>query len=219
MTLPHIPQETAVIVAVIALVGTLLNILATYLISRKRVTFEAAQNKIKQEQDELLMRLKSELDERLKAVEFQRTRSTAEDDRKRNADSEKLKEISQILPPSQIISFLHHHDFGGTFDREELTPLSRFLDWSPNPMNHFLNADLEMLKVDLTGKIQRFNNLVGVLTFPRQGTFSSVLPESEVNSVRSKTIDENAKRLNDAAETIAEAYEKLLTESRAKLGS
>jgi hypothetical protein len=129
-------------------------------------------------------------------------------------DASTLTSILAVLGPDNVIAFLRNHDFAGIYDREEGEPLLRFLELSRRPDSEFLNPELEQLRESLVALGARLAKLLALKTHPRQGTFSSVLPENMVNEIRPAWIDANAEEINDCATAFVDAFEKLVRHAR-----
>jgi hypothetical protein len=219
--MPNTP-EIALIVALIALTGVLVNALVTLYNARKRGNIDEQLLKLKAELDQLnareMARVQTEHTETLKKLEFERTQELADGERKRKADSERFAFILELLNPQEVIAFLREHDFGGMFDRKKIAPLNRFVDISTNPEQTFLFTELEQQRVQLAERARALSKLLGLNTHPRQGPFSSVLPENYINEVRPAWVDENATEINDAATSFVKAFEEFVYQCRVKLG-
>lgn len=214
--------EVALIAALLALLGVLVNALITANNARKSRELDQELVRLKAQLDQLnavdLIRVQSQHSERLKTLEFTRAQRAADDERKRQTDAATLAAILTVIP-ARLIQFLKQHDFGGTFNREELAPLDAFLSEASHPDREFLISELETLRTRLLESGRNLSNLIAFKTFPREHTFSSVLPAEAVLGPRADWVDDNASELNNAAEEFVSAFEELVRSSRARLGS
>jgi hypothetical protein len=219
--MPNTP-EIALIVALIALSGVLVNALVTAYNARKRGSIDERLLKMKAELNQLnageMVRIQAEHTETLKKLEFDHMRELADYERKRKADSERFASVLELLNPQEVIAFLREHDFGGMFDRKEIAPLHRFVDISNGPEQAFLLADLEQQRIQMAERARTLSKLLGLNTHPRQGNLSSVLPENYVNQPRPVWVNKNATEINDAATAFVQAFDEFVRQCRAKLG-
>ncbi len=82
-------------------------------------------------------------------------------------DRELLVKIREILPStSEVIELMRTQDFYGTFPRENLKALHKFIQYCKTPEFEFLDADLESLRGELESHITGFLYLIGLHTFP-----------------------------------------------------
>ncbi len=215
--------EIALAVALIALFGVMVNALVAANNARKRGELDEKLVQMKAKLDQLnaveMARVQAEFSERLKLLEFDRSKQTADDDRKRKADAATLASIIKTLEPDGIIAFLREHDFGGLFDRNDIAPLGRFIDHASRPDQEFLTTELEELRSRLLLLARELSNLIGAKTYPRNGTLNSVLPEHLVNVERPPLIRENATKLNDTATDFVDSFDELVRKARSILGA
>lgn len=215
-------SEIALVVALIALIGVLVNAFVAAYNARKRGIIDERLLRLKTEFDQFnareMARVQAEHSETLKKLEFERTQELADNERKRKADLELFTSILELLNPQEVIAFLRKHDFGGMFDREEIAPLHYFVDISTSPEQAFLDADLDQQRIRMVERARRLSKLLGLKTHPRKGTCSSVLPENQVNEVRPTWVNENATKINDAATAFVQAFDEFVLQCREKLG-
>jgi hypothetical protein len=220
--MPSTP-EIALAVALIALFGVMVNALVAANNARKRGELDEKLIQLKATLDQLnaveMAKVQAEFSERLKLLEFDRSKQTADDDRKRKADAATLASILKTLEPNGIIAFLREHDFGGLFNRNDIAPLGRFIDQASQPDQEFLTSELEELRSRLVLLGRTLSNLIGAKTYPRHGNFNSVLPENLVNVERPPVIRENATKLNDTATDFVDSFDELVRKARSILGA
>jgi hypothetical protein len=220
--MPSTP-EIALAVALIALFGVMVNALVAANNARKRGELDEKLVQMKAKLDQLnaveMARVQAEFSERLKLLEFGNSQQAADEDRKRKADTATLASILKTLEPDGFIAFLRDHDFGGLFDRNDIAPLGRFIDLASRSDQEFLTSELEVLRSSLVSHGRELSNLIGAKTYPRHGTFSSVLPENLVNVERSPLIRENATKLNDTATDFVDSFDELVRKARSILGA
>lgn len=210
--------EIAVIIALLALFGVLINALVAANNARKRGELDTKLLEIKSKLDQFnameIAKVQAEHSAKLKSLEFDRLQNAAAEERRRTADSANLTKLLEILDPNQVIAFLRTHDFNGIYDRNESDPLLRFLEMSKRPDSEFLAPQLEALRGSLLTVGSKLSQLLAFKTHPRQGTFSSVLPQNQVNEERPAWVNENAEEINGCATSFVEAFEKLVREAR-----
>ena len=219
--MPQTP-EIALLLALIALFGVLVNALVAANNARKRGEIDQKLLEFKAKLDHLnaidLAKVQAEHSEKLKSLEFDSKNSSEADERRRTADSATLLKILEILDPGNAIAFLREHDFNGTYNRHDSDPVFAFLEFSKRPESEFLDSDLENIRDKLIAIGTALSRLLALKTHPRQSTFNSVLPERYVNEIRPKWVDENAEELNDTASKFVEVYESLIRSARARNG-
>jgi hypothetical protein len=164
-----------------------------------------------------LAKVQAEHAARLKALEFDRTKTVADESRKRKADAQVLARVLSSLRPEGVITFLRDHDFGGSFDPEWVKPLHRFVDEANRPDHEFLLPELEALRLNLIEKGRVLSNLVALKTHRRDFGFQSVLPDSLVNAERPKHIIDAALNLNNAATDFVASYDELIRKARSEV--
>jgi hypothetical protein len=210
--------EVAFGVALLALVGVFFTALMAGWNARKRGEVDRQLLEVKANLDKLnaleLAKVQAEHSAKLKAIEQDRANQNAAEERRRSADAATLKNILDALNPDTVIAFLRNHDFGGLYNRESTEPLKRFLALSRRPDAEFLNPVLEQQRESLIETGDRLVRLLALKTHPRQGTFSSVVPESMINEKHPPWIDENAKEINDTATEFVDSFENLVRRAR-----
>lgn len=213
-----VSPEIALTVGLLALFGALVNALVAANNSRKRRELDAKLVELKSRLDQVnaieLAKVQAEHSVKLKTLEFERTHNAASEERRRSADSAILAKILEVLDPERLISFLRDHDFHGTFDRNDHDSLRRFLEMSKRPDCEFLEPELETLRSSLVSIGSSLSRMLALKTYPRKGTFSSVLPEQQVNEERPSWVDKNADELNGCATDFVEAFDKLVRHAR-----
>ena len=215
--------DPAIVIALIALFGALINALVAANNARKRGDLDSRLLELKANLDKLnavdLARVQAEHTTRLKELEFDRTDQRAKDDRRRSADTATLLTIIEVLQPDHIIAFLRTHDFSGIYNRDDTDPIFRFLELAKRPDNEFLNPELEIKRTRLIVVARSLSRSLGVKTHPRQGTFNSVLPETLINEERPQWVDDNAEELNRYSDEFVQSYEELVRSARLTNGA
>lgn len=210
--------EVALLVALLALLGVLVNALVAASNARKRGQLDGKLLELKSRLDQInameLAKVQAEHSSQLKSLEFDRTQHAAAEERRRGADSATFKKVAELLDPDHVIAFFQTHDFHGIYDRNDSAPLLRFLELSKRPDSEFLEPELEALRSSLFAISAELSQLLAQKTHPRQGTFSSVLPADCVNVERPPWVDQNADEINDCATRFIEAYESLVRHAR-----
>jgi hypothetical protein len=215
--------ELALTVALVALFGVLVNAFVTAYSTRKRGSIDERLLKLKAELDQLnskeMALVQAEHSERLKRLEFERAQDVADGERKRIADSKSLALVLEALNPQGVVAFLRDHDFGGTFDREDIAPLRKFINLSNGPEQAFLFSDLEQKRQQMAEEARVLSKLIALKTHPRQGNYNSVLPDDLVNEVRPDWVNRNAIEINDAATAFVGTFDQFVHQCRVRLGS
>ena len=210
--------EIALYVGLFALFGTLINALVAANNARKQRELDAKHLELKARLDQVnaveIARVQAEHSVKLKTLELDRAQNVAAGERRRMADSATLAKLLEVLDPDRLIAFLRTHDFNGIYDRNESDGIFRFLELSKRPDSEFLERQLESLRVALVSVASKLSGLLALKTHPRQGTFSSVLPESQVNKERPVWVNRNADEINDCATALVEAFEGLVRHAR-----
>lgn len=128
-----------------------------------------------------------------------------------------FSKIRAILTDEGSMEFMRVHDFGGSFERSELDELKEFRRWSRLPASEFLNADLEILRSNLSEAIQDFLNNMAANTWPLErpnGGFSKISGEDERGG---KLFYERRELLNTGSDAVYEAYSALIRTCRRRL--
>lgn len=215
--------ELALTVALAALFGVLVNALVTAYNARKRGSIDERLLKLKAELDQLnskeMALVQAEHNERLKRLEFERAQGAADAERRRLADLKSLALILETLNPQGVIAFLRDYDFGSAFNREDIAPLKNFVNISGAPEHAFLFPDLEQERQQVVEEARVLSKLIGLKTFPRQGSYSSVLPDDLVNEERPDWVNRNANEINKAATAFIRAFDRFVHRCRIMLGS
>lgn len=214
-------MDIALGVALLALVGTLVNGVVSVFNSRKRRELDRSLMKLQAKLDKLnateLANVQATYAEKLKKLEHVQALETEAGERRRKSDSDNLGRITSVLQPEHVTSFFKQHDFSGTYNREDTKPLYEFCRISKLPGSEFLTPELEEIRCSLVQLANDLANILGYKTHPRNEEFSSVLPEKYLNEVRPDWVDENAQEINECATEFAECYEKLIRNGRKRL--
>jgi hypothetical protein len=190
-------QDKSFLVALLALFGVLIN------------AFVIAYNARKQ----------SDYNERIKKLEFELEQNIKLSERQIATDKKTLDEITNMFDGVEAILFLRDHDFGGSFDREKITPLNRMLLYADEVASRMLIEELEILRMEMVSKGRKLRSLIGQKTFSVNGTTrSSVLPDEYRATLRPEWVEEAAKEINDAANEFVESYDEFVYKSRSILG-
>lgn len=215
--------QVALLVAFIALLGALLNALVLAINARKRGDVDKELVELKSRLDKInaesLAENQASINTRLKRLEFDQAKQSAEDERKRVADAETLISIKKEIQSSSMVEFLRQHDFSNNFDGNELVSLRRFLFTAQGADGEFLNSTLEKLRKHVVMTGQQLDKLISEKTHPRPGGGTSVLPTDFMSGERPEWVKENAEELNKAAKAFTEAFDNLVRQSRRTLGN
>jgi len=207
------------IVALIALVGVILNIIATIYLAKRRANFDAQVVELKAKFDQLnaleLAQVQANNSVKLKELENRLFRESELTERNRQADSVVMGRIIAAVEPEHSMSFLRLHDFNGTFNREDLKPVRRLLNLAEDVTCEFLDPSLEESRLLVIGAAMKFSSSVSLKTFPRHGTYSSVVPESDDDADYLGRFSEAGKEINENATKFVNTFEELIRRARA----
>jgi hypothetical protein len=207
------------IIALFALAGVILNICATIYLARRRADFDAKVVELKSKYDQLnaveMAEIQANNSAKLKELEKRLSQESENAERNRQADSVVMKKIIAAVEPEHSLSFLRSHDFNGTFDRDDLKPVRRLLHLAEDVSCEFLDPILEELRVLALDAAMKLSSSVSLKTYPRQGSYSSVVPESAINDEYSSRFSAAAQEINENATKFADAFENLMRKARA----
>lgn len=85
-----------------------------------------------------------------------------------------FERLLELLKPSEVISFLREHDFGGSFFREDIAPLHTFVTIGGNPDNEFIDPALEEERKILLKNASELATLIAKYTSPNAFNHLSV---------------------------------------------
>ena len=130
-------------------------------------------------------------------------------DSQRESDIALFEEIkSKYFNQDTNIRFLRDHNFRGSFNLDNIHPISAFQYKCKNSDFKFINPRLEKTRYQLTLIVDSFLDSIAVNTFPEHNDFQGVPREWERNN---KERFENAvKDLNNSADEICIIYDKLI---------
>jgi hypothetical protein len=215
----NITLNGPMIVALLALAGAILNIIATVYLARRRADFDAQVVELKSKFDQLnaleMAQVQANNSVKLKELENRFSRETELTERNRQADCVVMGKIIGAVEPEHSMSFLRSHDFNGTFDREDLKPVRRLLNLAEDVSCEFLDPSLEELRLLVIDAAMKFSSSVSLKTFPRHGTYSSVVPQAEVNTDYSSRFFAAGKEINENATKFVNTFEELMRRARA----
>jgi hypothetical protein len=143
----------------------------------------------------------------------------AETERVTPTDVGVFEQLLELLKPSGVISFLREHDFGGSFLRDDITPLHTFVAVGGNPDNEFVDPALEKERQLLFNNASHLAMLIAKYTSPNAAGHLSVLPNRLVNSPRPDWVLREAKELNEAASAFVEIYDNFVRFCRARIAN
>jgi hypothetical protein len=132
-----------------------------------------------------------------------------------------LTEITDALPEGSMV-WLHEKDFGGSFHWRMIEFLEKF-SWLPAvPTREFLDRELEPLRLDLVASAKEFLYLAASYTddvFPATDSDMRKIPNQydEQDNYSDKLFHQKQREINDAAEKVWNAYQKLVRRARLKL--
>ncbi len=216
-------QDKSFLVALIALFGVLINALVTAYNSRRRAVIDRKLILLKSEIEQLnvaeLAKQQADYSERLKRLEHDLEQNSKLNERQITTDKKTLKKLTDMFDEVEAIYFLREHDFGGSFDREKISPLNGMMFYSDEPANKMVIKELESLRKEMINKAQVLQNLIGGKTFPQsKGNFNSVLPEEYANKKRPDWVIQAANELNVAATDFVTTYDDFVYRARSVLG-
>ena len=125
--------------------------------------------------------------------------------------------LTSALPYEGVVDYVERQDFGELFLNARVDPLFTFVEKSRAPSLEFMDADLEGMRVDLVGRLNRFCNLISTETWPTNSKDYRAIPREweDHQPVRFlKVIDS----LNDQARDVVTSYKALVREARRRLG-
>jgi hypothetical protein len=211
-----VTPETALLVALIALGGVLVNALITLVNARKRATLDERLLLLKAQLDGEVTRIQQAHAERLASLEHIQAQEAVDRARVQKVDASRLRALLQDLDPVKTIAFFREHDFGGAFRTEDIRPLYRFVERAPDPDQSFLDPSLEELRVELLNSGKALASTLAMKTSPTSAELSSVLPDAHKGVPRPDWVNANARKLNELATAFVEKFDQLVRTARAQ---
>jgi hypothetical protein len=130
-----------------------------------------------------------------------------------------FKKLREVLPSNGPIRFARYHDFGGTFNLENVMPIKEFsLDWN-NAEHEFIDEELEELKKELLEKSSKFSSTIAINTSPNRKGFQSVYPDTHLDSEEDfeKRMKKEIAEIHGAADDLFKIHQKIMKAGRKKL--
>lgn len=138
-------------------------------------------------------------------------------DRRISHDTKILEDMLNIIPSNQSIRFIREHDFGGSFNIDELDDFLKFIEFSKRPEFHFLNRKIEKLRIHLVKNTQELISFSATNIFPRSNAGKNIVGMKQAHEYRNdneyKRIREN---INHLADQVCDRYDNLIISASKK---
>lgn len=138
----------------------------------------------------------------------------------RKHDHALFEEFMSVFPTEPTVRFFREHDFGGSFHRECVAPLTNLVATWDTVEKEFMDKKLESKKKLLYAAAKELALEIARRTVPvGTGDFASVYSDNQRNSgnPRPASVIEDAKVLNDISTAFVPKYEEFIRVCRAKL--
>lgn len=135
-------------------------------------------------------------------------------DRRIEHDKKVLKAILEVIPSIGSILFIRRHDFGESFNVDDLKDLFRLGELSIRPEFRFLDNKIENLRLSLVRDISKFTSFLGLNSWrTRDGTNKIKEPDEyeDLNEYR-KIRD----YINELAGMVCDNYDSLIISASKK---
>jgi hypothetical protein len=136
----------------------------------------------------------------------------------RQHDRRVLDAIRETLPRNLVTDFLRNHDFGGTWRRAWMTPITA-LAHRNDVEDRFLDEELEALRVELHAAVYDLSGLFNTDSWPDRNNHEwqdvGVRPEGP-GRPHTELWERRQQQFNDTATRAADAYDALLEAARQK---
>lgn len=130
-------------------------------------------------------------------------------------DAALFKKFQDALPVNGVMRFIKSHDFLGSFNKEDISPMGRFAYEWDNPEHEFIHPTLEELRKEFLTTVNAFNIAVATYTSPNNSGFQAVRVDSQKHDPEHDArFRDEAKIINEAATKTYAAYESLVREAR-----
>ncbi len=138
---------------------------------------------------------------------------------KETYDEKLFEKFKTDFPYEPTIRLLKHHDFAGSFLREDLRPLNNFVrDWD-QAENEFLDGSLQRMLKEFYDDAVYMREKIGAKTFVSGNTeYASTYSDySQEQGERSEAVLRNAEELNEEATKFVNKYENFVRFCKNKL--
>ena len=121
-----------------------------------------------------------------------------------------FKKLQEALPSNDSIAFIRYHDFGGSFNIDNVIPIKEFSYYWNNAEHEFIDAELEALRKELLEKSSQFSLAIGINTSPNSAGFQSVYPDTHIDPQEEfeERIRREIKEIHDAADELIKVHQK-----------
>lgn len=128
-------------------------------------------------------------------------------------------EFSAILPQVPAIRFLKEHDFGDSFSKDPLQPLYDFVREWEGVDKEFIDSVIEERRKNLYLLAEKLVLEISRCTVPIRGDYYSVYSDAQraLGEVRPQDVIEDARVLNELAESFVSSYEDFFRFCRSRL--
>lgn len=129
-----------------------------------------------------------------------------------------FKKFQNALPVNGVMRFIKDHDFLGSFDKENISPMGKFAYEWDNPEHEFIHPVLEERRKSFLKAVNELNIAIATYTSPNNSGFQAVRVDSQKHDPEHEArFKDEAKIINEAATKAYVAYENLVREARQNL--
>lgn len=131
-----------------------------------------------------------------------------------NKDKKILEKFDELLPYS-VIEFIHHHDFGDSFENNIFIYFDKTIYENSRPDFFFLDKKLEKLRKEFIEKLNVFRHLLALNSGPTNIAEFSRIPV--IYDYASEKEEEIIKKVESLADELFEIYSNLKKAAHQKL--
>jgi hypothetical protein len=132
-------------------------------------------------------------------------------------DKKTLRDLMEMLPSGESISFLRSNDFGAAYRADQMNSIRQFVALCAGPEHEFLDAELEKKRRKFWKHCQTLLRVLGLRTFviPPEGELRAV--PAEWRFEKPPLFKAAVEEIHTAADAVCRAYDSLIRGARKKL--
>jgi len=124
------------------------------------------------------------------------------------------KKILEILPSNGSILFIRQHDFGASFEVDQLQDFYNFLEYSLRPEIRFIGKKLERLRKKLVDNTSVFNSYLGTHTWRLTSSNSRINKMKDPDEFSSdEEYSKEKEKINELSALVCQSYDDLVSQA------
>lgn len=130
-----------------------------------------------------------------------------------------IQNLKALLPSSGVIKFVNETDFGGSFIQKKIDPLYHFTENFNNAEHEFLDKELEIAKIVLLEKSNKFLLNIAQKTAPLENNpnLQTVYPHNfDHSNAMKKKVDSEIKAIHSSADELFKSHQEFIRISNRK---